>query len=281
MKKLFSVLAAATVLVLTACGSTTTPDDGIINDDMYINESIGLQFQLPLHWGFSDEGEDIHDLFAINYLTGSTAQVMFHRLSFFERRNSVPELLEEFLDGIIEGLGSVNRRVINSGTTRVGDYDFHSGLLSFDLMGLELDLTAFLRVENGYGIVVTIGVIPGLGDNLDGVLGFFQSPGAPRIYVPEPGFATEADMIGTWLWNVDESYTLTFNADGTGIRGFSTMPEVFTWEVIDGFLFIDLEDISKFGAINEEWLATIDDDVLLIENLYPGGAELIFSYTRQ
>ena len=342
MKKLLTMLVMLfTVVLLTACGSDDViPEAGVWNDDIFVNESLGLQFQLPRGWE-SIEGEDlvqvlgvgaallsdfasdeileamerspIHDLYAINFFTGSTVQVMFQRLPRSARNYSSEQALELVLEGMEEVGFNSN---IRSGTTRIGNYEFYSadGVMTMPGIG-EIFMQMYLRLEGRTMTIVSLGSMNA--GEFEDLLYFFNEPGAARIELGATTLAEESDLIGTWVLDIDPDYLLVFNPDGTGVRGYlvdslddiidyliselgqalvdelidelgedglleamlEEMVEEFEWEIFDGVLYKDFAFVASFGVANEEWEAFIDGDVLYIESLQAPG--MAYSYTRR
>jgi hypothetical protein len=91
--------------------------------------------------------------------------------------------------------------------------------------------------------------------------------------------ATE-DFVGTWAWDMDNSFEYIFNADGTGSRGFGNDTETFTWVTADNNELRINRDNAPAGEIaNERWTYSFAGDVLTIDSLQATG--LRFSYIRQ
>ena len=85
------------------------------------------------------------------------------------------------------------------------------------------------------------------------------------------GHATHAsELIGTWDWDVDTSFSLVLNANGTGERGFPGDLEHFEWSTIDDNLLIDTP------LMLESWTFTIVGNVLTIDSRQAPG--LTWSY---
>lgn len=274
-----------------------------------MNESIGLQFQLPRNFDFI-EGEELrdilgwgasvlaltsndlssadlarqledmpaHDMYAIDHFTGSNVQVIIQRLPRATRNYTSSDALDVMVEGMTAGFdGDVS---VHSAPIRIGNYNFYAADLEVEIIpGFNLTIRMLVRLDGRN--MIAIAVTASSTEIIDEILTFFQNPHEPRIYIPELATATADEVVGTWLWDVDESYTLTFNADGTGIRGFSFQPEEFEWTIVDGTLYIDLEVVSIFGATNEQWIAIVDGDILSIENIVPGGVGLAFNYIRE
>jgi len=343
MKKLLTMMVMLFAVVsLTACGSNDAiPEAGVWNDDIFVNESLGLQFQLPRGWQ-SVEGEDlvqiagagaallsdieidevleqmernpIHDLYAANFFTGSSVQIMFQRLPRSARNYSSEQALESLIEAVDE-MGTVTAN-IRPGATRIGNYEFYSSDVVMSVPGIgEMFMQYHLRLEGRNMIVILLGSMNA--DEFEDMLYFFNEPGADRIELGAANLAEASDLIGTWAWNMDPDYLLIFNPDGTGVRGYPVdslddiidylieefgqafvdewidelgedglleamleeMVEEFEWEIFDNVLYIDFEFIASFGVANEEWEASIDGDTLYIESLQAPG--MVYSYIRQ
>ena len=78
------------------------------------------------------------------------------------------------------------------------------------------------------------------------------------------------ELIGTWDWDNDPSYTYIFNDNGSGTRGFPGQLEAFEWTTIDDNLLIDTP------IMLESWTFTIVDGVLTIDSRQAPG--LTWSY---
>ena len=81
-------------------------------------------------------------------------------------------------------------------------------------------------------------------------------------------------LPGTWNWDMDDSYTYVFNADGTGTRGFTGNIEPFEWVTEVGSHLI----ITVRGGAHESWTYAIVGDVLTIDSRQVPG--MTFSYYR-
>ena len=81
------------------------------------------------------------------------------------------------------------------------------------------------------------------------------------------------EIVGTWAWNLNQTWTYTFNADGTGIRGFPNQSDSFTWEIVNNDLLLT----PSSGIIGtESWAYEIAGDVFTIRSNQVAG--LVFSY---
>ena len=340
----------AMCIVLTACGlvlSDAAPEPGVWQDDIFVNESLGLQFQLPRGWEsltgaelvevlghganilseLNDtevadifdvmEENPIHDMFVIHAATGSTIQLMFQRLPRAAGRYTSQDILEIMIEDMEDEMPGLVMN-IQSESVRIGEQDFYTAIGSFEIMpGFEMEAQKFLRLD---GRTATVIAITQMGDvvNIEETLTFFNVPGADRIYIPEPAAIEESDLVGTWAWNLDAEYTYRFYADGTGRRGYiiDSLDEVmdelvadlgqrfvdqmlesmgedeffellleelgveaFEWEILNEVLYLDFEFVALFGVAHEEWIATIDGNVLTLVSRQAD--DLIYSYIRQ
>ena len=347
MKKLLlmMVMLVATVSLI-ACGSSdAVPEAGEWNDDIFVNESLGLQFQLPRGWE-AVEGDDLtqllgvgatllsdmgdvdgdeilesmernplHDLYAINFFTGSTVQVMFQRLPHSARNYSSEQALEFMLEAL-EEMGNFTAD-IRPERASIGSNEFYVADAVMTLPGVgEIFMQKYFRLEGRNMTIVALGAMNVA--EFEDILSFFNEPGADRIDLGAGAdVAEESDLIGTWTLSVDSEYLLIFNSDGTGVRGYlidslddlmdylieelgqelldelieelgedgllevmlEEMVEEFEWEIFDGVLYKDFAFVASLGVANEEWEAMIDGDTLYLESLQAPG--LAFSYIRQ
>jgi len=86
-----------------------------------------------------------------------------------------------------------------------------------------------------------------------------------------PGEAYSA-LVGNWIWDSNPNWVYTFNADGTGTRGFPHSLEEFTWEVYG-------DELRTTTIIMIQlWAFEIDGDTLRLETLQVDGISYI--YTR-
>lgn len=82
-------------------------------------------------------------------------------------------------------------------------------------------------------------------------------------------------LVGTWLWADSETFEHTFNADGTGSRGFPGETEEFTWAATGSRLDI-LRNTAPRGEIRGElWSFEIEGDRLTITALQKEDMSLI------
>ncbi|MCL2392208.1 MAG: hypothetical protein FWC66_06300 [Oscillospiraceae bacterium] len=118
----------------------------------------------------------------------------------------------------------------------------------------------------------------GLGDLIDMDMIMAMAPGMSFDVSTPAGITDDAAgivdgendpiLVGTWSWDMDDSYTYVFNADGTGTRGFTGATETFVWSTDDDLLVIGLE----------QWTFTISDGVFTIDSRQVAG--MTFSYNR-
>lgn len=268
MKKLLGILTiCAMSIVLIACASNdVVPEAGVWQeDDLFVNESLGLQFQLPRGWqGLSGdelvevlghgaailselnvdemdnlletmEENPVHDMFVVHPSTGSTIQLMFQRLPRAASRYTSEEALEAMIEDVERELPGLSMQM-QPGSVRIGEQEFYTAIGSFEIMpGFEMAMQKFLRLDGRNATVIGI---TQMGDvvNIEEILTFFNVPGAERIYIPEPDVVEAADLVGTWVWNLGDDYVYTFYADGTGVRGpvINSLDEIMDI-VIDAF----------------------------------------------
>jgi len=80
------------------------------------------------------------------------------------------------------------------------------------------------------------------------------------------------DIIGSWVWDIDDSYLLTLHSDGTGLRGFRPAMEMFDWFNTDDFLII-----NSGTEYEEHWGYAVTDGGLNISSKQVAG--MSYSYT--
>ena len=80
-------------------------------------------------------------------------------------------------------------------------------------------------------------------------------------------------FVGSWEWEHDDTYIISFNEDGSGTRGFSPEMEAFEWFNTEDCLYIDA------GTIKEElWGFTASDNALTIDSRQVD--DMTYSFTR-
>ena len=294
MKKLLIIVTMLFTVSLAACGdSDAVPEPGVWNEDIFVNESLGIQFQLPGGWE-SVEGEELvellgvgadflsaidsdlandeileameenplHDMYAMNRFTGSTVQVMFQRLPRAARRYSSEEALEFFIETMEEEMGSFNLSM-RSGNTTIGKYEFYSAEGVLELMpGFEIQVLMFLRLEGRNASIISLGSM--MDNEFDDILYYFNEPGTARIEIEGPDVAEASDLIGRWAWNLDEDYIYIFNEDGSGVRGYA---DVSIEDVIEALITELGEDMvdDLLDQFSEEELLEMTMEELVVE----------------
>ncbi|MCL2408843.1 MAG: hypothetical protein FWC96_04420 [Oscillospiraceae bacterium] len=281
------------------------PVRGVWEDNVFTSEYLGLRFVMPHSWvattdadiadlmglgadmmaisGIEIPGEfwDMFDLRVLidmvagNPIAGSSVKIAFERLTFPVRGISAAEyiaLTAEQLEQI--GMG-VNLDF--PGTVRIGAYDWYSfGTAMYLPMGVVAYGRQFINVQDGF--VRTIGITGADPEApVNEVLAMFiglEDP-IPEQAAPEEVAIEHAEaLVGTWVWDEDNTYRYVFYADGRGTRGFPWMTEEFEWRTEGGDHL--LIGITAFAV--ESWTFTINDDVLTIDSRQIPG--LTFNYYR-
>ena len=290
-KRIVAILLALMLVVsLAACGTVTTPTRGAWDEHVFTSEYLGLRFVLPLNWAVTSDAEiaaamgiaadfmgdagveipddldQFHDMVANNLMTGSSVQIMFERhgglLGLFTPSRS------DVIEGMTETLAEIGGRVTADipGTTRIGAYDWYSFDAELDMMGMTIPSRQFFSIHEGYIRFISITIMDD-SETVEDILANFIGLDDP---IPEPPQPERAEaLFGTWAWDMDDDYTYLFNADGTGIRGFSGDLEPFEWSTEGDHLMIGFES----------WTFTIEGDVLTIDSLDITG--VTWSYIRQ
>jgi len=84
-------------------------------------------------------------------------------------------------------------------------------------------------------------------------------------------------LVGTWHWSGDAALSYTFNADGTGERGFPEVREGFVWNTNSrGHLNIERNFVVQGEIREERWNFSIDGDALTIRSRQAAGAEFVY-----
>jgi len=89
----------------------------------------------------------------------------------------------------------------------------------------------------------------------------------------------DEDLVGRWAWDGGASFVYTFNADGTGSRGFPGVTETFSWSTSGSQLRINRDETPRGEIRNERWDYTIDGNRLTIESRQERGTT--YTYIRQ
>ena len=274
-----------------------TATRGAWDDNVYTNYYLGLRFVKPAGWVAATEAEiaemmglgadmlsavggDIpaefwdaaglllaHDMMAINPFSGANVQIIYERLVFPNTRISAAQYIETATEQL-EAMGAEITKF--PGTTRIGSYDWHSLRTEID-MGFVIGYSRqFVNVLDGFARMIIVTYFD-TSEQADDIMAMFIGLNDP---IPEAPAAEHAqELIGAWEWDYDETYVLTFYADGSGTRGFTELIEEFEWRTEGGdHLLLDT------GLILESWTFTISDDVLTIDNRQIPGLE--FSYIR-
>jgi hypothetical protein len=105
-----------------------------------------------------------------------------------------------------------------------------------------------------FGLFFVIGYLSGSGG------GFGSSSGTAL---------TEQELIGTWAWESDATWTYHFDADGTGSRNTEgSRRESFDWRISGSTLRIDSQTSRalSFGVRNERWTMHLDGEILVLRS---------------
>jgi len=141
-------------------------------------------------------------------------------------------LLIAFDEDIIWTQGRDNIRIIYAPRSRVTPFAVYGNGLSFQPSGIRIDIG---------------------GTDLAGSFGSYMR-------VEWPSF-----LHGTWTWDIDPSWVLTMNSDGTGTRGFPEDIQSFRWavETDNRRLWKVREDYAR-----QHWSYSLNGDILTLTNWY-------------
>ncbi|MCL2839037.1 MAG: hypothetical protein FWE04_08285 [Oscillospiraceae bacterium] len=88
----------------------------------------------------------------------------------------------------------------------------------------------------------------------------------------------DPDLVGTWVWDSNYTYTYVFYADGTGTRGFYPFASPFEWWVPDaGILMMDATDTMILEAWDYTISSAMNGEMFTIVSRGDGTT---FSYIR-
>ena len=285
-----------------------SPTRGLWENGVYTSEYLGLRFAPPGEWSpatdeeiaatmglgmdvmdaFTDiemneelwdelDVDTFHEMMASNIFTGASVQIIFENLGLagivMTEITFIQMMQEELTSMGIESSAP-------SGTTRIGNYDWHSLRTEVEVDIPDFGTTMiysnqFINLHRGFVRIIGITYLD-TSESMEEILAMFIGLDDP---IPEHEGLGELELlpelVGTWAWDEDSSYTYVFNADGTGTRGYSFLNEDFEWGVIgDDHLILDMGLIGV-----ESWTFTIRDDVLRIDSRQVHG--MSFSYIRQ
>ena len=270
---------------------------GVWEDNIFTSEYLGLNFLLPDGWHIASDSDiadvmgvsvdfmeqtteldiaELMDITATNTIydmmarsiAGASILLTYERLVFPFTMISEVEYMEMTANLMVE-IG-INVHFDHPGTTRIGNYDWHSFGTSTDFMGMEILGRQFINIHDGFARTIIISYND-MTESVDEMLHMFFGLNDP---IPQPLHAEIAEeLFGSWEWDQIDSYILVFHDNGTGFRGFPDEIENFTWRIRDNDN-LAIDD----GASIESWTFTIDEDVLtIINNYFPGTT---FSYIR-
>jgi len=266
---------------------------GVWVDNMYINEYLNLRFVAPHEWVVATDAEvaevmgigadlllnlddDFWETVADSALVdmmvsepfGSVSlQVIIERLVFPMTRITAADYVQRLATDFEQDLGLDARTYVVPGTTTIGDYEWDSVRIHVDMFGISAVLTYFVNVQDGFARAILITYT-----DMDGVLDFVLSGFSSLSEPPPPPMATptpppppepvDTAVVGSWVWDMDQSYIYEFLADGTGRRGWYPDVESFTWATIAA----DNHLTMHFGFRQESWTYTIVGDVITLDS---------------
>jgi len=281
--------------------SIELPVRGVWDDNVYTNEYLGFRFVMPSGWVASTdyeiadmmgmvydllaaEGDElaeelwktaglttIHEMMVTNVYTGANIQIAYERIISPYADLSALEYLE-IMSMQIEDIGLVVD-INPSGMTRIGAHEWYSLETVMETSGRNLSVSQLINILDGFVRIVTI-TYNEENCSLDELLSMFIGMGEPIPETAPPAPREHAqELVGTWLWGMDATYSYEFNADGTGTRGFKDSIEDIEWRTEDsGYLFV------YCNLTIESWIYSIEEDVLTIESLQTPG--MIYRYNR-
>lgn len=186
LKKVFSLGSIVFLaFVLIGCGDEeeefANPSRGIWEDDTFISEYLGLEFELPEQWQMLEgeemaqflgvvlndaapamgveipdevlealEDEQFHDMFAIHPISGTNVQIIFERspmAMLISEEDYIKAVIEE-----LEEVGEMGMELrdieVATSTTTIGGYEWESVSGVIEMMpGLEMHSNTFVNIQ--------------------------------------------------------------------------------------------------------------------------------------
>ena len=292
-----ALLAACMLLGFTACDSQEPPTRGMWDGNVFTSEYLNLRFVLPT--GFvalsdvemaaiageayefvvgaggvvPDEVNMFRDVHVINQFTGCNIQIMYERLT--GRAASPARQMDAIIDQLT-GLGI--RATADTGTTRIGNYDWHSLRTEFTMApGVVVYGRQFFNIRGRHARLIVISspfadsaLFTDLSDMFAGLTGSLPQPMSAQ---------RAAQLTATWEWDEDDTWIYQFNADGTGQRGFPNQRQSFEWYLAaDHTLILALPSVANPANV-ELWTATLVGNSLTLDSQQVPG--MSYSYIRQ
>ena len=293
------------------------PYRGAWNGNIWTSEYLGLYFYLPRGWEHASDEEiskfldfdtarapdgagmtvtdefwemedaALSDMKAIELETLSSVSVAMERM---------PELgfgVEEFIKYNIELFDQFAPNVNADVEPRqIGAFEWAGFEFYTDATGPGNNITHFVRVIDGFAVIILVQIFDDYGGTVDDFLRLFGYVGD----APEPsweplgsimrgilmdGFIIPAleqpdsshPLVGTWSWNLDSGFVYNFYGDGTGTRGFDDEIESFTWETSGDHLVI------RLPFMDESWTFSINGIMLTIDSRQVAG--MAWRYIRR
>ena len=158
------------------------PVRGVWDDNVFTSDYLGFTFNMPASWvvatdaelqGIMELGaavigegagitEDMWDaigltvftdFMASNPLTGANVSLLYERLVFPATRMTA----EDYIQVASEQMAELGWPLtIIPGTTRIGNYDWHSYSIVIDLMGIRMYNRTFLNIHDGFVRMIQI-----------------------------------------------------------------------------------------------------------------------------
>ena len=291
------------------------PVRGVWNGNIWTSEYIGLYFYLPKGWEFASDVE-IADMLGFDAATVSNGvgmaatdefwemAVLYDLWAFdLETATAVSVLIEKMpdLDFGVEEFIEYNARLILQFETDVNTDVEPRQIGGFEWAGIEFYSDAissrhnnshFVRVVDGFAVVILVQTFDDYGDTVDNFLQLFGCIGD----APEPSWEPVGSimwgqmmdglrqyglekpdayhpLVGTWEWDLDGRFVYSFFAGGNGTRGFGGETESFLWGSSGDHLVI------RLLFMDESWTFAISGDLLTIDSRQVAG--LAWRYFRQ
>ena len=280
---------------------TGSPVRGKWNGNVYSSAYLGFRFVLQDGWAVASEaeiatlmelGEEIlneisenelsipsefwdmaditvfHELMASNIDTGASVQIIFERLLFPNTGISAPDYIKIAAPFLEEFGFTVD--LSNTDTVKIGENSWYLLAAEVNYGEIPLYQNMYINIYEGIARMVTISFHDN-SESVEDILSMFIGMDDPIPDTQSRTFEVDDELVGTWAWDDDDSYTYTFHSDGTLVRGVAEEYEEHEWGTDGGEHLI-----IGSGPRSESWTYTISENVLTIESRQQEG--VIFSY---
>jgi hypothetical protein len=188
MKKFLSlVLVIVMMAALVGCGGGVELTRGVIEGDLYKNESLGLNFNKPSSWVYSTDEEiaasmnfavdnlldenfknalennpTIYDMMVVDTITRTNLNVGFENL---KKTMSSNITVEQYVDALKKQLAEVSAMTVSFHdgleTVKLGETEFTKLVCDTKMSGVKMTQVYYLRKVDGYMTFVIVTITSG------------------------------------------------------------------------------------------------------------------------